>query len=310
MLSNLNKIDKMTAWGVDFYDFVEPLGLKLGAFASIGEFIKKEKIMKEVSKKITVDLSRKWTARPIFAVQKDNGVRKLYIKITDDGLPYHVTDGTAVTLNYKHSDNLCGAIAARVEDGEVTVVLNNDVLASSGNTLCSVSLYDDKNNKITSSEFCLDVNEEFTFDDTDVNSPEYTLWDSIFAQMSAILVRENEREEAESIREAFEYERQRAEEARERRINSRLSRYGRVQLSASSWDQLNSQVITDGDWADEDMVIFYPESALDREICGLYGVFVMPESVDGAFTVSARVKPVSDIALRYYVIRGRLPEVV
>ena len=267
--------------------------------------------MKEVSKKITVDLSRKWGVRPIFAVQNDNGVRRLNIAITDDGVPYPVPDGTAAILNYKHSDNFCNAIAAQVENGEVTVVLTADVLASSGNTLCSISLYDENKNKITTSEFCLDVGEEFSFDDTDVNTPEYTLWDSIFAQMSAILIRENEREEAESIREAFEFERQRAENIREKRINSRIGHGGLLVLTASNWDNSNSQLITATQWAeDDDLVIFYPESAVDREYCGYYGVFVSPESEDGAFTVTARAKPAADITLRYYVIRGKLPEEV
>ena len=266
--------------------------------------------MKEVSKKITVDLSRKGNVRPIFAVQKDNGVRRINIKITDDGVPYPVSDGTAVILNYKHSDNLCGAIAAEAVNGEVTVVLDSDVLALPGNTLCTVSLYDDKKNKITTSEFCLDVSEEFVFEDTDVNSPEYTLWDSIFAQMSAILIRESEREEAESLREFWESARQSAEEIRELRINRRLSRGGQIILPASQWDKSNSQIISDRDWSDDDLVIFYPETAVDREYCGYYGVFVSPVSVLGNFTVTARAKPAADIALRYYVVCGKLPEVV
>lgn len=134
--------------------------------------------------------------------------------------------------------------------------------------------------------------------------------DDIYARHEAQDTRIKFVEDEEIKRATAEAARAEAERIREERISGRLGEGGSVTLKETAWSGENTQVIAVGNVADEDMVIFYPESALDREICGLYGVFVMPESVGGAFTVSARAKPVSDIALRYYVIRGRLPEVV
>ena len=98
--------------------------------------------------------------------------------------------------------------------------------------------------------------------------------------------------------------------AQEERLAGRLGKGGSVTLKASAWSGENTQTVAAGDVSDDDMVIFYPATADDREYCGLYGVFLSPESVDGYFTASARAKPVSDISLKCYVIRGRLPEEV
>ena len=132
---------------------------------------------------------------------------------------------------------------------------------------------------------------------------------------------ETMRADAETARQEAEANREQAREAFENDVNARLDNQdaklsgrlgegGGVMLLASKWSDENAQAITIAGLGDDDMVIFYPTTADDREYCGYYGVFVSPESEGGAFAVTARAKPAADIALRYYVIRGKLPEEV
>ena len=140
-------------------------------------------------------------------------------------------------------------------------------------------------------------------------------------RISAVETAEAERADAETARQEAEANREQAREVFENDVNARLdnqdaklaARLGEgrsVTLSAAKWSDEKTQAVTIAGLGDDDMVIFYPSTANDREYCGYYGVFVSPESVGGAFTVTARAKPAADIALRYYVVRGKLPEVV
>ena len=328
--------------------------------------------MTEVFKNLTVDLSRKGGTRPIFAVEKDTGSRKLKIKITDDGSPYKLEVGTVAILNYKRSDGVSGALLAGLEENEVLVALTSTVLGVPGQVICSVSLSDQNKNKITSSEFCLDVSEELYSGEELDEEPEYGLLLDTFARLSEIEKEESVRVTAEKARETAEIERESARESFENSVNatltaqnqrldeqdatintrlsaqdtkieerflaldntisdkfeeqdatitSRLDKQdaklsgrvgdsGSVTLATSKWSSDNAQTIAINGISDDDMVIFYPASANDREYCGLYGVFVSPESDGNSFTVTARATPKGDISLKYYVIRGRLPEEV
>ena len=146
-------------------------------------------------------------------------------------------------------------------------------------------------------------------------------------RISAVETAEAGRADAETARCSAEEEREAAEANREQerenfensvnarldeqdaKLAGRLGESGSVTLFASKWSSANVQAITITGLRDDDMVIFYPATADDREYCGYYGVFVSPESEGGAFTVTARAIPAGDISLRYYVIRGSLPEI-
>ena len=141
------------------------------------------------------------------------------------------------------------------------------------------------------------------------------------------------REEAENARAAAELERGTAELARataeiqrenqmrdfknevnkklntqDDRLSQRISDSGIVTLMTSDWTASLTQAISIPDLGDDDLVIFYPASKNDRECCGIYGVFINPDTIDGAFTAVASEKPMVQITLAYYIIRGRLPE--
>ena len=161
------------------------------------------------------------------------------------------------------------------------------------------------------------------------------LVEAVISKKNALDAAETGRESAEAERKNAEHERQMSEESRneaeanreqareafendvnarldnqDAKLSGRLGEGGGVTLLASEWTSDNAQTVTVAGLREEDIVIFYPATADDREYCGYYGVFVSPESEDGAFTVTARAKPAADITLRYYVIRGKLPEEV
>lgn len=136
-----------------------------------------------------------------------------------------------------------------------------------------------------------------------------------------------ERRQAEVLRAAAEMDREAAEAIREKEraefkteVNDRLNEQderlsmltnggGSVVLTASGWSEEREQVITLSGLGEHDLVMFYPETALDREISGNYGMFVEPEADGSSFKVTAKAKPLSDISLKYYIIRGSLPEI-
>ena len=120
---------------------------------------------------------------------------------------------------------------------------------------------------------------------------------------------EKERDAAEKERDAAELSREAAERIREERISGRLGDSGSVTLLASNWSSANAQTVTIEGLREDDMVIFYPSTADEREYCGLYGVFISPVSNGNSFIATARAIPAGDISLRYYVIRGSLPEI-
>ena len=279
--------------------------------------------MTEVSRKITVDLSRKGGVRPVFAVQNDVGARNLTVRITDDGFPYKIEVGTTASLNYKRPDGVSGALMAAIVDGEVSINLSPVVIGVVGLTVCTVSLFDSNKNKLTSSEFCLDVSEELYSGEAIEVLPEYALLESIFARASEIELAEGERESAENerksaesmrstaenMRKEAETAREDAESIREKRFNGRIGDTGKAVLLSGNWSSSFEQKVSIAGLMEDDLVIFYPTTANDREYMGYYGVFILPDSIDGSFTVSARAKPAKDISLKYYIIRGRFPEI-
>lgn len=279
--------------------------------------------MTEVSRKITVDLSRKGGTRPVFAVQNDVGARNLTVMITDDGSPYKIEAGTTAALNYKRPDGVSGALMMTVGEREVSINLHPVVIGVKGVTVCTVSLFDADKNKLTSSEFCLDVSEELYSGEAIDATPEYALLESLFARVSEIELdeiqrqaAESEREIAESARVIAEDERKQAEIAREdaelireSRINGRIGEVGSVVLKSTAWSSNYSQKVSVSGLGEDDLVMFYPASADDREYMGYYGVFISPEAMGESFTVSARAKPLSDISLKYCIVRGRLPKI-
>ena len=250
--------------------------------------------MKEISRKITVDLSRRGGTRPTFAVQNDKGTRNLRISLTDDGSPYRIGVGTATALNYKRPDGVVGALTATVDDGDVCVTLLPPVIGVIGNTACSVSLFDSDGNKLTSSEFSLDVSEEIYSGEALDASPEYTLLDGVFSRIAEFEVCEAERAAAELERERAENERALADVERDKTIIANLGISGYVTLFADKWSQDLTQSLTMSGLRETDLVLFYPSSEYDKALLTNCGAYVYPDVEGEKVTATAKVKPSLD----------------
>ena len=262
--------------------------------------------MKEICKKISVDMSRKSGTRLIFTRQNDVGARKLLITLTDGGAPYIPEYDCSVSFNFKRSDMVAGAVAASVaEDGTVIVILPQVALGVTGETVCSVSVYDSEKNRLTSSDFYLEVAEELYSGENVDDQPDYSLLQSLFTEVAKFSKAEASRGLAEREREANEKARVDADALRDEKILANLGRGGSIILSKSGWSgNLSQSVYIDG-LGKNDLVTLNPETRLDREIIASYGLFASCESVNGNVEFTAEAKPIADVKLKYFITKGR-----
>jgi hypothetical protein len=304
-LRNLNKFSKLVFVGVRKALILECYGL-LTAFW--GKNKTKGEKMTEVSKKISVDFSRKSVTRPTFAVQNDKGARKLAVKLYDDGVPYMVEAGATAVLNYKRPDGVCCALTAKVYESEVSINLNADVLGAVGLTECTVSVFDANGNKLTSSEFCIDVTEELYAGEPISEMPEYSLLEGVFMKLAEFETAEIQRNEAEAKRDEAEIQREENEAERDKKLYANLGVGGSAVLKKDGWTEEKTQSIEVLGLGENDLIVFYPLSEADRGVLGIYGVFISPDVEGGRVTARAKVKPIADISLRYFITRGRSAE--
>ncbi len=262
--------------------------------------------MLEIYKKITVDLSRKSNVRLIFARQNDVGSRNLMITLTDGGSVYVPDKDSSATLNFKRSDDVRGAVAASImRNGDVLVEVPALALGAVGETVCSVSLFDPEKNKLTSSDFILDVCEEFYSGEALDDEPDYTLLQSVFAEMAKYAGEESKRAEAEAKRKANEAERDEAEKRREEKLIENLGVGGEAVLLKDGWNSDFLQRVTVSELEPYDLIQFYPETKLDRDIMTNYKIFVDPNVVGNRVRFLSGATPTTDIRLKYFITKGR-----
>ena len=262
--------------------------------------------MTEVFKKITLDLLRKTNVRLVFARENDIGSRNLAITLTAGGVAYVPESGSSAALNFKRSDEVCGAVAASVlRNGDILVQLPQIVLGAPGETVCSVSIFDSKKNKLTSSDFYLDVAEEFYSGENLDTEPDYSLLQSVFAEMAKISDAEQYRVESEAFRMSNEKQRIIAEVKREEQLAKNLGVCGSVTLLASEWDKDCALTLNLPELGGHDMVQFSPDTKADRAVMTNYRIFVEPDTAGNQVRFVADAKPVSNIDLRYFITKGR-----
>lgn len=262
--------------------------------------------MTEVYRKIKVDVSRQSNARVIFARQNDIGARNMIIEICDNGAPYHIDKGVTASVQFKRPDGLLGAIYGEVgEDGKVHVGVAQIMIKVVGTVECAVSLFDADGNVLTSSNFYIEVTEQFYSGDTMGDDPDYELLQEIFVKLSGYEVSEAERVESEKKRADAETSRAKAEEEREKKSVENLGVMGEATLLGGAWSQENTQTIRIAGLRENDLVTVFPASRADGEKLINYGIFVHPDTSGESVTVSSRGAPDVDIFLRYFITRGR-----
>lgn len=172
--------------------------------------------MQKVTRNITVDVSRRSCTRVVFATQNDLNSRRLLITLTDDGKPYAVSKRLTATVNFKCADESQWSYLATVLDnGKLEYTVSPNVLAVSGQTQATVSLFDGAQKKLTSAPFVIDVAATLYPEGELSDEAKLSYVDEMISRFAYFQSQENARQEAEQSRTEAETERQRSEEARQ-----------------------------------------------------------------------------------------------
>ena len=179
--------------------------------------------MKEVTRKISLDLARKTNARVCFGCQSDYNSRAFLISVFDDGKPYFVDKGVVASVNVKRGDGACWSYMSDVtEDGKVLYVATLWVFEVPGEVTLNLTLNDGEK-RITSSSFAIDVAEDLVPED---NIHEIAHNMTLFQQAMDLLAdaakNEEERKSAEYLRVQDEILRNNAEHYRMNAENLRI----------------------------------------------------------------------------------------
>ena len=114
--------------------------------------------MANVTREITVDVSRLNTFQAIIAKQGDYLSRNLKITLADNGTVIEADTGSIATLNVLRSDKTSNGFIGTVnEDGTVTVPLTAWMLALDGVLKCSLSVVLADQTRLTTTSFVINV---------------------------------------------------------------------------------------------------------------------------------------------------------
>lgn len=207
--------------------------------------------MNEVTRRITLDLSRNNNVHISFASQYDLKSRVILITILDDGAPYKIDKVTSIVVNVLRPDGKSMGYAGYLtEDGLIKYTLGSWALSVVGTTIFSVSFYDADKRKLTTSPFTIDVAPSI-YVGTNVSSVEdaQSAFDNMMSELSGVKAAEELRVAAESAREENEYYRTHEEDMRRyeeskrmqnemERINNESLRYEVTNVLLNALDNL------------------------------------------------------------------------
>ena len=190
----------------------------LGESNSDGEaqFKERNKEMKEIVRKISLDLSRETNKRYLFASQSDYNSRVFVISLFDDGIPFFVEKSMTALVNILRSDGTSWSYITDVtDDGCVYFVATLWTFEVPGETKFTVTLYDGER-KITSSQFIVEVAEDLVgLDHTNEVAENLSLFQQAMEHFANI-------NENESTRQENEIKREKAEKGRDNIEMSRM----------------------------------------------------------------------------------------
>ena len=188
--------------------------------------------MKEVTRRIELDLSRKNNTRVSFASEADFGSREFIITILDDGIPYPVDKSMTATVNVCRADGTSSAYIVEItDDRQIRYVASLWALSVPGDTRFSVSLYDGEDKKLTTPFFTVCVEEGlYLGNDIQEGDETHTVFTDMINSVAQFEVEEAKRAAAEqerinneSIRVGSELGRTEAEDKRSVAENARVN---------------------------------------------------------------------------------------
>lgn len=118
--------------------------------------------MQKITKKVVLDVSRGNIIKPVLAMQFDTNSRCINAMIADNGEAIAVETSASVVISAKRPDGTNQTFLGSVtSDGSVTLPLTNWMLAQKGKVLCNVSVIDSGGKMLTTTEFSIDVQENY-----------------------------------------------------------------------------------------------------------------------------------------------------
>lgn len=125
--------------------------------------------------------------------KKGDSIRRLYVTLTDGGVPYRITPDCTAAFTARKPDGTILFNQAVIENNAVVYALTPQTTAAAGQVHCEVRLYGGDGRLITSPRFLLDVDDTvFTEGDEVVSGDEYTILEDAIGQMEAAVARMEE----------------------------------------------------------------------------------------------------------------------
>lgn len=114
--------------------------------------------MAQITKSLSLDVSRQNRRRAILAKQFDNGSRFLNIQLNNEGEPITVAQNSVVLINATRADGASESFVGGVnDDGSVTVPITYWMLEVPGKVMCDVSVISELESKLSTLGFAIEV---------------------------------------------------------------------------------------------------------------------------------------------------------
>lgn len=173
--------------------------------------------MKDVTRRISLDFTRKSNTRVIFASEADFNSREFIISLFEDGVPYQLDGSGFATVNVCRADGeRAGYIADVTDDGCVRYVAGLWAFEVPGEVKISVSIFDGDKKRLTSSYFTVCVEEGlYIGGDIAESDDAHTFLGDLMGIMGQFKNQENQRQSKENERIANEEGRTQSDLARD-----------------------------------------------------------------------------------------------
>lgn len=179
-------------------------------------------------------------------VRKGDTSRKLYINLTDSGIPYFIEDGCrAVFSARKADDNAILNDCVIEKNTTIRYDFSPQTTSSPGVVDCEIRLYGTEGNLITSPRFILVVDERVVYDS------DFPLSESDKSAIDSIILSETARVEAEEDRKLAESERARSEAARAEAEQTRQTEF---EAAEAAREERANKVVSDANASVESLV--------------------------------------------------------
>ena len=179
----------------------------------------------DIRKQITLDFQRRNNVRVVYATQSDMNCRVLVIKILDDGevYPIHKNSGAIAAINVLRPDGKSSSFPAKITDiGEVTYEMTAWPLGVAGEVKMSLALHDSNGDRLATDPFILYVAEGlYLGSQVEEDDQNQTAFANMMAELAAINLKEEMRQDYETQRQEDEFERRNNEFARSRQEDRR-----------------------------------------------------------------------------------------